>query len=76
MLSAIKATQKIATSKSWKGYFKGFWGDFAKVKTDTQLIEYVRNNAGACVPDLFLFPRGLLTHAPDLGCTIFPARQQ
>jgi hypothetical protein len=45
MVESVKAVKKIAESESWKGYFKGYWGDIANANTDQEIIKYVRNTA-------------------------------
>jgi hypothetical protein len=47
MITAIKAARKFVESRSWKGYFNGYWGNVASAKTDAQLVDFVRNNGGA-----------------------------
>jgi choline dehydrogenase len=47
IVKAFQAMVKIVESKSWKGYFQGYLGSLANVKTEKQIINYARQNAGS-----------------------------
>jgi hypothetical protein len=47
MVTALKDLRRIVTSRSWNGYFRGFYSnELAKATSDAELERYIRANSG------------------------------